>query len=101
MSFSFQSMFQGSADTGQQGAAAALDAPTPMTSVSAPPLNAVSPFGAPLFKFASGESHAATPVQHSPFSTSTSPSAGTGSPLTVGDGDRVEVVGGDPRLDRG
>ncbi len=81
MSFSFQSMFQGSAGPSQQDGAAAIEDPSTM--ISAPPLNAVPPFGNSLFKVASGEAQAAAPLQQSPFSTS--PSAGTGSPLTVGD----------------
>lgn len=94
MSFTFRSMFQPSSDARQDDGAAmtgnlqsAFSTPTqnqPTTmSVSAPPLNAASPFGAPLFKFAPGEAHAAAPLQQSPFAASSSPS--TGAPLTVAD----------------
>jgi len=88
-------MFQQPSDTSQQaevlpkvgepsvGFAAALNSAHPMQSISAPPLNAVSPFGAPLFKTASGESLQAQPLQGSPFSAASN--QGTGSPLTVGD----------------
>lgn len=97
MSFSFRSMFQGGADPGQQAAVATMasmpltEAPPPLPgsqphsmTASAPPLNAASPFGAPLFKLATGESTGALPVQQqSPFSSVSS--VNTGTPLTVGD----------------
>lgn len=94
MSFSFRSMFQGTTEPGSQVGVGLPDAPlqagleaqSPFSSamsVTAPPLNAASPFGAPLFKTAAGENHTAAPVQHSAFSFSSAP--GTGSPLTVAD----------------
>jgi len=64
MSFSFRSMFQGTADPNQQGDATAMIASggeefTPavpaMMSVPSPSLNGASPFGAPMFKVAHGE----------------------------------------------
>ena len=94
MSFSFRSMFFGTSDPNQTSDTAASDpvsnessdgiaSPFAMSPASAPPLNSSLPFGAPLFKTAPGENHSAQPVQQSPFSVT--PSAGTGSPLTVGD----------------
>lgn len=94
MSFSFRSMFPGTSDASQTSdpasrnpgsntSAGAIASPFAMSPASAPPLNSSSPFGAPLFKTAPGENHSAQPVQQSPFSVT--PSAGTGSPLTVGD----------------
>ncbi len=90
MSFSFRSMFQGTADPNQQGDATAMatqggQAFTPavpaMMSVSSPPLNASSPFGAPMFKVAPGE--APLPSSSSPFAVMSSQD--TSAPLTVGD----------------
>ncbi|MCX6854882.1 MAG: hypothetical protein NTV80_08245 [Verrucomicrobia bacterium] len=46
-------------------------------------MNAASPFGAPLFKFAPGETPAAIPLQQSPFGATSTQS--TGAPLTVAD----------------
>jgi len=93
MSFSFRSMFQTSADPHQPGGEALLNssmsgeihvaqaAPAMMTTTS-PPLNAASPFGAPLFKVASGEASGSGAIQSSPFSAN---ATCTSAPLTVGD----------------
>ena len=90
MSFSFRSMFQGTADPSQQGDATTMvthggqnftpEAPA-MMSVLSPQLNAASPFGAPMFKIALGESP--LPTSSSPFSVMNSQD--TSAPLTVGD----------------
>lgn len=90
MSFSFRSMFQGTADPNQQGNATAMvglggQEPLPsasaMMSVSSPPLNALSPFGTPMFKIAPGEAPPA--VSASPFAVMNTQD--TSAPLTVGD----------------
>jgi len=94
MSFSFRSMFQSNADSHQQSETALLNSsmhgennvahavPAMMTTTS-PPLNAASPFGAPLFKVAPGEASGTGAVQSSPFSASAT--GGSSVPLTVGD----------------
>ncbi len=90
MSFSFRSMFQGTADPNQQWNATAMvglggQEPSPsaaaMMSVSSPPLNASSPFGTPMFKMAAGE--APTSASGSPFTVMSTQD--TSAPLTVGD----------------
>lgn len=94
MSFSFRSMFLGASNASQKRDPASREAgsdassentasPYAESSVSAPPLNSISPMSTPLFKTVLGENHLAQPVRQSPFSVT--PSAGTGSPLTVGD----------------
>lgn len=94
MSFSFRSMFQAhpssrqDADSSMPGnlqsafSTPAQNPPSNMAAI-APPLNAATPFGAPLFKLAQEESVHATPLQQSPFSVS--PSSSTSVPLTVAD----------------
>ncbi len=94
MSFSFRSMFQANPDSRQEAdpsvpgnlqSAFSIPAQNPSNNmtVSAPPLNAASPFGAPLFKFTQGEAVNTAPLQQSPFAASPSPS--TSAPLTVAD----------------
>ena len=61
----------------------AAESPPSNMSASAPPLNAASPFGAPLFKFAQGEVIHTASLQQSPFAASLS--ARTNVPLTVAD----------------
>ncbi len=90
MSFSFRSMFQGTADPSQQGDAATMavtggqdhssSAPAMMSAMS-PPLNGSSPFGTPMFKVAMGEA----PLSASPSPFSVTSNQGTSVPLTVGD----------------
>lgn len=91
MSFSFRSMFQGTADPNQQGDATAMTASggqefppavPAMMSVPSPPLNGASPFGAPMFKVVPGEPPLAS-ASMSPFAVMSS--QGTSAPLTVED----------------
>ncbi len=91
MSFSFRSMFQGTADPNQQGDASMMitssgqaspPAVPAMMSVPSPPLNGASPFGAPMFKVAPGE-QSLPAGSSSPFAVMNS--QGTSAPLTVED----------------
>jgi len=94
MSFSFRSMFQTNPDSRQDADPAMprnlqsafstpAQSPPSHMSASAPPLNAASPFGAPLFKFAQGEVIHTASLQQSPFAVSLS--SRTSVPLTVAD----------------
>jgi hypothetical protein len=90
MSFSFRTMFHNSHEAGQQAGSAVMDpagtSPAALPSAimqAALPLNAVSPFGGPLFKASPGEQAVASPVAGSPFSVSSAGPANV--PLTVGD----------------
>lgn len=90
MSFSFRTMFPNSHEAAQQAGSAVMDpagtSPAVLPSAimqAALPLNAVSPFGGPLFKASPGEQAVASPVAGSPFSVSSAGPANV--PLTVGD----------------
>jgi hypothetical protein len=90
MSFSFRTMFPNSHEAAQQAGSAVMEpagtSPAVLPSAimqAALPLNAVSPFGGPLFKASPGEQAVASPVAGSPFSVSSAGPANV--PLTVGD----------------
>lgn len=94
MRFSFRALFQAHPDNAQDAElsmpgnlqpAHSKPAQNPSTAMTAcaPPLNSVSPFRVPLFKFAQGEEVNTASLQPSPFAESRS--ASTSAPLTVAD----------------